>query len=585
MSYIKIRNLDSADDSNIVSGNYIPVALNPDEGQYELTQKATFGQVVSGGITGYVGDIYSGNFTGLSVQGCDALHECMIGLNSDLELQSEMIHISAGAVTSETIAAGAVTANAIAAGAVTANAIAAGAVTTNAIAPGAVTAVNIAPNSITADNMSPGATTTVTAETLLDSDGVQRTINSSAGGFLALRVNGGGTNADDGPNPRTVGHNSITGANISSPNHGLKTGAKIRFSGDLTVEMSAGTIYTVTWVDNNTISINGITSYTIFAGAEFIISRELFTAFNAVDFKEASSDFYVACVNFEFSSFDQAYRWFVRYGQGSSKLILLAGSRNDSSCNWSATTPINSGFNIGGGVNFEYLTQFQIWGNLVDVGGTKLYGLQTVGGNPGLASYTRSRITFEIKSASDGLPLWFRIFGSMYFKNITIDYKIATGTTVSLATGMRCSHGLFSLVNVGMVVWSTNAHNTDANWRGSNSSNTTGFVALEGGQIYVLGQQNAASIPTVGLVQYGFQSIGICSSIGPSKIVIGTPEKVRTIIRGIATPGGALGLFLQKNVNELQSQTLTINSTISNNCDTPVVGFGVAQKPGIVAPA
>lgn len=128
MSNIKIRNLDGASDGQIVSGNYIPVALNTDEGQPQLTKKATFGQVVSGGITGYQGDIYSGNFTGLSVAGCDALHECMVGANSDLELQNGMIHISDGAVTSEAIAEGAVTSETIAPGAVTSESIAEGAI-------------------------------------------------------------------------------------------------------------------------------------------------------------------------------------------------------------------------------------------------------------------------------------------------------------------------------------------------------------------------------------------------------------------------------------------------------------------------
>lgn len=138
MSNIKIRNLDGASDPQIVSGNYIPVALNTDEGQPQLTKKATFGQVVSGGVTGYQGDIYSGNFTGLSVTGCDALHECMVGANSDLELQNGMIHISAGAVTSDTLAPGAVTSTALAPGAVDSTALAPGAVdsTTLPISPG-----------------------------------------------------------------------------------------------------------------------------------------------------------------------------------------------------------------------------------------------------------------------------------------------------------------------------------------------------------------------------------------------------------------------------------------------------------------
>lgn len=56
MSNIKIRNLESATESQIVSGNYVPIALNTEEGQPALTKKATFSQVVSGGITSYSGN-------------------------------------------------------------------------------------------------------------------------------------------------------------------------------------------------------------------------------------------------------------------------------------------------------------------------------------------------------------------------------------------------------------------------------------------------------------------------------------------------------------------------------------------------
>ncbi len=67
MSNIKIRNLDTATNEQIISGNYLPIALNSDQGQAQLTKKATFGQVVSGGITGYSGDASYIRFTnGLS---------------------------------------------------------------------------------------------------------------------------------------------------------------------------------------------------------------------------------------------------------------------------------------------------------------------------------------------------------------------------------------------------------------------------------------------------------------------------------------------------------------------------------------
>lgn len=64
MSNIKIRNLESATHSQVVGGNYIPVALNTEQGQPALTKKATFAQVVSGGITNYSGNANYVNLTG-----------------------------------------------------------------------------------------------------------------------------------------------------------------------------------------------------------------------------------------------------------------------------------------------------------------------------------------------------------------------------------------------------------------------------------------------------------------------------------------------------------------------------------------
>ncbi len=48
----------------MVGGNYIPVALNTEQGQPALTKKATFAQVVSGGITNYSGNANYVNLTG-----------------------------------------------------------------------------------------------------------------------------------------------------------------------------------------------------------------------------------------------------------------------------------------------------------------------------------------------------------------------------------------------------------------------------------------------------------------------------------------------------------------------------------------
>ena len=61
-------------------------------------------------------------------------------------------------------------------------------------------------------------------------------------------------------------------------------------------------------IDANNISIDGVSSYTIDSSKSFILSRDIFVAFDAVDFRVESNPYYVACVNFEFSSFAQAYR-------------------------------------------------------------------------------------------------------------------------------------------------------------------------------------------------------------------------------------------------------------------------------------
>ena len=61
MSYIKIRNLDSASDAEITGSNYIPTAL---EGSSLSTRKVTFDQVISGGAPNYSGNFIYGSFTG-----------------------------------------------------------------------------------------------------------------------------------------------------------------------------------------------------------------------------------------------------------------------------------------------------------------------------------------------------------------------------------------------------------------------------------------------------------------------------------------------------------------------------------------
>ena len=86
MSNIKIRNLESATESQIVSGNYVPIALNTEEGQPALTKKATFSQVVSGGITSYSGNANYIKITGglyANEADCFSLSSRLLILNDD----------------------------------------------------------------------------------------------------------------------------------------------------------------------------------------------------------------------------------------------------------------------------------------------------------------------------------------------------------------------------------------------------------------------------------------------------------------------------------------------------------------------
>lgn len=444
------------------------------------------------------------------------------------------------------------------------------------IKPGSIDSESIAPGGITADNLAPGSTATATSETLTDINGVIRTIESSAGGFLAVRVSIDGAGGEEGPNPRVINQSSISGANIFAPNHGLNTGQTVKLSGDVPIEINSGENYTVTVIDADNISIDGVSSYTIDPSKSFILSRDIFIAFDAVDFKSGSNPHYVACVNFEFSSFSQAYRWFVRYGQGTSKLILLAGMV----CPWSdsdVNARVQDSFNIGGGKNFEYLTQLSIWGNLVSSSGIKAIGREGATNQPAAASLTRCRIIVDLTTSDDGLPIWFRIFGSVYIENVTFDYRIATGNSISLATGMRCSHGLYSLINVSMVIWSSGTTDPTwldaSNWEGTNQALSTGVTALEGGQIYFLAGY---------ALQYGFGSIGVCSSIGPSKIVVGTPNTIEFQVFGQTTVGGNVGSAQNLTLRSVINQTLTANSTVNNDGSLQNSGFGDAQQPGTV---
>ena len=67
MADIRIRDLIGSEPGEVVGGNFIPVSLDPSSDLPQVTRKATFDQVISGGAPQYSGEFLSGNFTALTV--------------------------------------------------------------------------------------------------------------------------------------------------------------------------------------------------------------------------------------------------------------------------------------------------------------------------------------------------------------------------------------------------------------------------------------------------------------------------------------------------------------------------------------
>lgn len=67
MADIRIRDLIGSEPEEVVGGNFIPVSLDPSSDLPQVTRKATFDQVISGGAPQYSGEFLSGNFTALTI--------------------------------------------------------------------------------------------------------------------------------------------------------------------------------------------------------------------------------------------------------------------------------------------------------------------------------------------------------------------------------------------------------------------------------------------------------------------------------------------------------------------------------------
>ena len=485
--------------------------------------------------------------------------------------------IGAGKVTSAKIASGAVTSAKIGSGAVTSSNIAAGAVTTSNIAVGAVTTENIAPNSITADDLAPGVAGGASSNIeLTDNAGAIQNLNESTSGFIGVWAtnDGGVADTEEGPNPRNIASNQVnTSSNsITVPKHGLETGQKITFSGsNLPQPLMPAENYKAEVVDGDTIKVKDYSSGAIInltsTGGNCKLNRDIFVAFNALDWfsNSTSGDYYITLVNFRFKYVSQAYRWFVRYA-GVSKLILLVGAPGSLNTLWSdgegSGKQLANAFNIGGGRNFEYLTQLEIQGYRGSGSNKATGGTSSVNSHKTL---TRARIILNLYT-DDYLPIWFRIFGSIYVSNVAFDFKVAKGQSPALSCFMRCSHGLFSLVNVAFILW--DSQTMGANY-GSTSGHATGVVALEGGTVYFIAGYHYMK---------GLASLGVVSSIGYSSITAGTPNTgyFQIISRSGSVDNITMRSFEATTLSE--NITLNLDGTFSN----AQVGFGPATYDGII---
>ena len=516
--------------------------------------------------------------------------------------------ISDGAVTAGKIGVGAVTAGKIGVGAVTTEKIEAGAISSEKIEAGAISSEKIEAGAISAEKIEAG---TISAElsvstqrTLADSSGVSRTLALASSGYVAIRVISmasnspagfiPGSSSEDGPSPRKVNGGDVdvsAGVNtIKIDKHGLETNTIIRFSGRPPAPIKTGENYQAVYFDQDKIQVKTLAGVTInFSGTplssdNFTVSRDTIVSFDALDWYSTSTSgsHYIATVNFKFATVAQGYRWFVR-NAGSTKLIILAGDPGSQNTIWSDTTPSHNGFHIGGGRCFEYLTSLMIWGYVGSANYTTPSGgvgkaiggaTDTVpgggyGGSGGHAALNRARIILFLQSSGDNIPIWFRIFGKVEIQNVIFDYKIAVGSTVPLATAFRCSHGLFSFENIGVIVWDTSLQNG-----GNNSSNTTAVVALEGGSVYWIAGSH--------LIQ-NFSSIGVCSAIGPSKIVVGTPNACGIHYTQTASKS-SVHAAVNANYFAFQALTLSSNATLNFNktFTPPSPSFGSASINSVV---
>ena len=411
---------------------------------------------------------------------------------------------------------------------------------------------------------------------LTDNTGAIQNLNESTSGFIGIWAtnDGGVADTEEGPNPRNIASSQVnTSSNrITVPKHGLETGQKITFSGsNLPEPLQPSIDYKAHVIDGNTIQVkddsSGSTISLTSTGGNCKLNRDIFVAFDALDWfsNSTSGDYYITLVNFKFKYVSQAYRWFVRYA-GVSKLILLVGAPGSPNTLWSdgegAGKKLAHAFNIGGGRNFEYLTQLEIQGYRGSGSNKATGGTSAVNSHKSL---TRARIILNLYT-DDYLPIWFRIFGSIYITNVAFDFKVAQGQSPPLACFMRCSHGLYSLVNVAFVLWDSQTMGSNY---GSTSGNPTGVVALEGGTVYFIAGHHYMK---------GLTSLGVVSSIGYSSITAGTPNTgyFQIISRSGSVDNITMRSFEATTLSE--NITLNLDGTFSN----AQAGFGPATNDGII---
>lgn len=264
----------------------------------------------------------------------------------------------------------------------------------NVILDGSVTSSKIAQGAISSDVFNTTVINDVIPSSKVanpvidDAYGNSQNIAAGSQGRLFLRVNSGGIENDQGPNPREIDASAdinATNDTLTVQGHGLIHHGIVNFSAldsssmglsltstssTITPDLFFSTDFKVDVVDGNTIRLlnadNTSEVYDIqgtYTGT-IILNRPIIVAFDSQDFHSPGSPRYSPCVNFDFYSVKQAMLWWAAYSK-TDAVGLLLGHRSNTDVWWNTPTE-NPEIKIEGNNQWESVGNFELRGNLVD---------------------------------------------------------------------------------------------------------------------------------------------------------------------------------------------------------------------------